>query len=167
MDRRLARHRRRLLIVPLWNWNTTASPAWAASLRLLIVPLWNWNSCPSGRSRPPATFNRTIVELKYGKAVGSCTSHTTFNRTIVELKSEFKNFTASDNKAFNRTIVELKFRHDRIASGGLLNLLIVPLWNWNVSGSVRRRLSTLTFNRTIVELKCATCYYYGSGQEFF
>jgi len=55
-----------------------------------------------------ATFNRTIVELKFDSTFTFFYSRFTFNRTIVELKFRGNLFVIDAKEAFNRTIVELK-----------------------------------------------------------
>ena len=54
-----------VLIVPLWNWNSTSFVPSKACPQVLIVPLWNWNmgtdwEIGSGNQG----FNRTFMELK-------------------------------------------------------------------------------------------------------
>ena len=53
--------------------------------------------------------------------------------------------------SFNRTFMELKFEKFREKYKDL-QVLIVPLWNWNLT-SVSLNRSIVSFNRTFMELK--------------
>ncbi len=57
------------------------------------------------------SFNRTIVELKWGRRNNPVNGLQRFNRTIVELKFEGVSWTHTSWDRFNRTIVELKFKY--------------------------------------------------------
>ena len=46
--------------------------------------------------------------------------------------------------------LKLKFNHK---AGNFLNVLIVPLWNWNTAAPVAAEPKALRFNRTFMELK--------------
>ena len=79
--------------------------------KVLIVPLWNWNyffpSCLVFRYN---CINCTVVELKLVREFQNAKWHIRINCTVVELKP---------NK-----IIELSDKN---------GVLIVPLWNWNVT----------------------------------
>ena len=74
-----------------------------------------------------------------------------FNRTFMELK--FYNISAGTQPSpgFNRTFMELKYTF-AANTQGKLNVLIVPLWNWN-SGEIAEAGAPMSFNRTFMELK--------------
>ena len=99
-----------VLIVPLWNWNETPRRYHHAWWIVLIVPLWNWNT----ESRPVTDMgqgsNRTFMELKWR-------SRLTLQRWVL---------------SSNRTFMELKLRNG-VEWFLWLSVLIVPLWNWNVT----------------------------------
>ncbi len=59
----------------------------------------------------------------------SITWTATFNRTIMELKFDLEGKTLELKSPFNRTIMELKLKEKFGLDGSLENLLIVPLWN--------------------------------------
>ena len=55
----------RVLIVPLWNWNTVVINIRWRIWPVLIVPLWNWNKGDKAKeSESTFGFNRTFMELK-------------------------------------------------------------------------------------------------------
>ena len=111
--------RKRLSIVPKWNWNFitagTTAQYWSyqsyqsgietvqfkgKSMRmwLSIVPKWNWNKLRRWRQRTiPGTINRTKVELKLRMAIGLSKALRTINRTKVELKHVISQVTVNDN----------------------------------------------------------------------
>ena len=125
----------RLLIEPLWNWNSfficcncCASIAFNRTTMelkpvitfwlhlipcaLLIEPLWNWN--PRRTYRPAECslpFNRTTMELKLNRRnarlVTPCVNPT-FNRTTMELKHCCAWAHRQHCIPFNRTTMELK-----------------------------------------------------------
>ena len=103
--------RARLLIEPVWNWNSFAERAGGRLLiSLLIEPVWNWN----GHGVAwywysfSTTFNRTSMELKHlGLALCRRERHT-FNRTSMELKLMPLMDTVEGLATFNRTSMELK-----------------------------------------------------------
>ena len=99
--------------------------------QLLIAPLWNWNSKRDRRSRTGVRpFNRTFMELKPTPLRRNFSRKGPFNRTFMELKLD--KITRMDN---------------------LTRLLIAPLWNWNYLSSAFSQKSSMTFNRTFMELK--------------
>ena len=57
----------------------------------------------------------------------------------------------NDTDRFNRTFMELKY-YDAYSDDTPLQVLIVPLWNWNISIMVAPMVA-LSFNRTFMELK--------------
>ena len=79
--------------------------------KVLIVPLWNWN----------------IKDLALQAVIEFCS-----NRIFMELKYPTLQLTAQTLGSSNRTFMELKLE---ISRSLLINslVLIVPLWNWNLS----------------------------------
>ena len=53
---------------------------------VLIVPLWNWNTTFRMMFNAPFCFNRTFMELKFENVVSSFVLFISFNRTFMELK---------------------------------------------------------------------------------
>ena len=97
-----------------------------------------------------------------------------FNRTFMELKSP-RAQALMYNKSFNRTFMELKLESTQWVSVSI-NVLIVPLWNWNSGFAAQEMWRILVlivplwnwntqsnyvevgmtcFNRTFMELKSA------------
>ena len=131
--------------------------------RVLIVPLWNWNpGTAKGLHRKSSGFNRTFMELKSACRLDFKNSKIRFNRTFMELKYEWVCRVAVPSNGFNRTFMELKCRMQprsvpwwgrfnrtfmelKLACGSTLAcgsaVLIVPLWNWNVSLASQCRCS--------------------------
>ena len=134
-----------------------------------------------------ATFNRTSLELKRLMVKLWRSYALSFNRTSLELKPfhayRHIRFTAM---TFNRTSLELK--HDAATSlwnrrGDLLiapvwnwnmdtrciwllpklSLLIAPVWNWNIDSVTFTGMEDLPFNRTSLELKLKRKF--PTGQE--
>ena len=56
-------------------------------LQVLIVPLWNWNITETLTNSTIFSFNRTFMELKFGRLDHETSLATGFNRTFMELKS--------------------------------------------------------------------------------
>ena len=55
--------------------------------RVLIVPLWNWNLVKDFPSKAyHSSFNRTFMELKYAGDAAQVMLSASFNRTFMELK---------------------------------------------------------------------------------
>ena len=121
-----------LLIEPVWNWNWCCNAQDAPYAPLLIEPVWNWNSFGS------SYFNA---------------SNRTFNRTSLELKLGFQIETHGRTLAFNRTSLELKPARMNAAPPLSLELLIEPVWNWNLGELDLSGIHWVTFNRTSLELK--------------
>ena len=99
----------RVLIVPLWNWNDEENLILSGCWIVLIVPLWNWNDDTCSWAKDIRSFNRTFMELKWKKPL----------------------FTRLRSLSFNRTFMELKYQ-TKCINKHLNNVLIVPLWNWNM-----------------------------------
>ena len=74
-----------------------------------------------------------------------------FNRTFMELKSAWTHHPRPRTISFNRTFMELKLIGD-IFRLMFPQVLIVPLWNWNLATMMVRMVSK-SFNRTFMELK--------------
>ena len=55
-------------------------------------------------------------------------------------------------QSFNRTFMELKLLNV-LAMSLRMNVLIVPLWNWNRPAPIIVAKTALSFNRTFMELK--------------
>ena len=110
-----------------WRWSGSM-----ALVRLLIEPLWNWNLrrtiVPDGKEKP---FNRTIVELKLGS---------------------YRQYESN----YCRLLIEPLWNWNTIYMSSYWSrgrLLIEPLWNWNGITDILMTILSMTFNRTIVELK--------------
>ena len=82
----------------------------AINRKLIIAPLWNWNSAI------------LLTCLK---------SKDTYNCTFMELKFRVFNFVGCFTHSYNCTFMELKFSSSAF-SFSLANLIIAPLWNWNI-----------------------------------
>ena len=98
---------------------------------VLIVPLWNWNVPPKARNR--ACF--------WG-----------FNRTFMELKLTDFSVNSYVFICFNRTFMELKWQN-LLYCFAFPQVLIVPLWNWNLMIAEKVIVAAAGFNRTFMELK--------------
>ena len=62
---------RRVLIAPLWNWNSQDASNNIISKQVLIAPLWNWNKKTKKELKAEETgSNRTFMELKHAKSDG-------------------------------------------------------------------------------------------------
>ena len=141
----------KVLIVPLWNWNTKYRPhrkhrvssnrtfmelkfrlldLCGYGIAVLIVPLWNWNS----------DVRKVFPLDSYGS-----------NRTFMELKLLLMPSTNSIVLRSNRTFMELKFL-SMMAFLTLYHVLIVPLWNWNMRWTYKIIVNNGS-NRTFMELK--------------
>ena len=55
------------------------------------------------------SFNRTFMELKYGRTDKKATDHGCFNRTFMELKLRRYETVLTAFVSFNRTFMELKY----------------------------------------------------------
>ena len=119
-----------VLIVPLWNWNTVTSPSAAFSCSVLIVPLWNWNHLRQSTAQFLFRFNRTFMELKFDKATRLLAHNEVLIVPLWNWNSEIRE--------------EEKKEKD---------VLIVPLWNWNYNENRRMTYHQYRFNRTFMELK--------------
>ena len=116
---------KRVLIVPLWNWNRTTVHRLLPTIHVLIVPLWNWNQ---GRRIYNILLSLVlIVPLWNWNQLRRLCSHAArvlivplwnwntviaarmlrFNRTFMELKFLFVSV-VSKTSCFNRTFMELK-----------------------------------------------------------
>ena len=58
----------------------------ADGVKVLIVPLWNWNTKRSEEYSSVRRFNRTFMELKSWSAACIAAALSCFNRTFMELK---------------------------------------------------------------------------------
>jgi len=102
----------KVLIEPMWNWNSQVSVFRSSSLMVLIEPMWNWNEIPyEDYFTENVSFNRTNVELKLKSLLPEAYERPGFNRTNVELKRTSSSY--------------LSLRGDTV--------LIEPMWNWNGS----------------------------------
>ena len=141
-----------VLIVPLWNWNTSASDFSKCQLDVLIVPLWNWNLYWEVKHKQmPFCFNRTFMELKFTTPSPLSAKEKVL---IVPLWNwnYHQIFACYLISGFNRTFMELKY-HWSISVPKITAVLIVPLWNWNFVDQLTPDTSILSFNRTFMELK--------------
>ena len=152
MKERLRNIDERVLIVPLWNWNSyrwrrsvwrgglnrtfmELKPRWGYPLhrlqRVLIVPLWNWNE------EKRQEYFRLYPCL---------------NRTFMELKQQGHTIFWQFDYGLNRTFMELK-PNTTSTTTSTTSVLIVPLWNWNEATLAAARLLRRGLNRTFMELK--------------
>ena len=104
----LCLNRYAVLIVPLWNWNLNSHTFSIKINLVLIVPLWNWNIWAVNMWRCDKCFNRTFMELKLLMVLLRTQS---LRVLIVPLWNWNDGY---EGMAFCRWTV-----------------LIVPLWNWN------------------------------------
>ena len=74
----LERNGWKVLIVPLWNWNTLFGVDRFTLPSVLIVPLWNWNSFLRLLGLGINGSNRTFMELKFEIAVPEAKLERTF-----------------------------------------------------------------------------------------
>ena len=118
------------LIVPLWNWNRDLKRPRCSVSSGLIVPLWNWND---------------------GNGI-SCLHNQWSNRTFMELKLVQVSIQRETQKSSNRTFMELKYIMNKTLKT-ILQVLIVPLWNWNSRLWSLHKPQAHGSNRTFMELK--------------
>ena len=141
-----------VLIVPLWNWNSSRRPSanWSmcsnctfmelkyvehrgsqGEASVLIVPLWNWNSALRDyQSRPAAVL---IVPLW----------NWNFSTVVAELHNKFVLIVPLWNWNFGCTYNGTWHVH----------VLIVPLWNWNAIILLYEKGKDSCSNCTFMELK--------------
>ena len=119
-----------VLIVPLWNWNTSTVSITTKGGTVLIVPLWNWNKCIKNRNGLIVCSNRTFMELKYEI---NHTYHLGKKVLIVPLWNwnDYSDTAKTECSSSNRTFMELKSQKE-LAERLSVKVLIVPLWNWNL-----------------------------------
>ena len=110
---------------------------------VLIEPLWNWNSLPAVWTKSNVCINWTFMELKRISIIYLCNRWSSINWTFMELKLRIKNLIARDYLSINWTFMELK-QANSIFEKKIFNVLIEPLWNWNLS------LSALEMVKVIV-----------------
>ena len=142
-----------VLIVPLWNWNLSASNIrawplsgfnctfmelkwstnvpWKQSKTVLIVPLWNWNNFSASRW---CTMRSVLIVPLWNwnnyVLIRCLQGGTGFNCTFMELKFLSKCKEVTDEEVL---IVPLWNWNCfmRLMRSHNLAVLIVPLWNWN------------------------------------
>ena len=126
-NRNLYRHK--VLIVPLWNWNTGVLMFRGRCRFVLIVPLWNWNKSKIYNIFFNQRSNRTFMELKLPTP--------SFARMyLAVLIVPLWNWNVRFRRSMRKT----------------LNVLIVPLWNWNEEKGILDKRHSCS-NRTFMELK--------------
>ena len=99
---------------------------------VLIVPLWNWNSSISDWDLNLLVgFNRTFMELKFVLLYHYLIQYRVLIVPLWNWNYQ-QNQTLVLASRFNRTFMELKFTsiHWQIRFS---QVLIVPLWNWNTA----------------------------------
>ena len=121
--------REKVLIEPLWNWNTRAITPIVNNRGVLIEPLWNWNCDEGAKGRGRTGINRTFMELKHAK------KHYPWCDAIVLIEPlwNWNSDVCHDRKRYeciNRTFMELKPLNTNMVKMVTL-VLIEPLWNWN------------------------------------
>ena len=120
----------RVLIVPLWNWNSHSCRRKNGKIYVLIVPLWNWNE-------------KWILHAPWLDWV-----------LIVPLwnwNSSFHPF-FSRISGSNCTFMELKYMFG-MKLDTANKVLIVPLWNWNMNKIDAAFYRLGSSNCTFMELK--------------
>ena len=144
---------RRLLIEPVWNWNTQQAFQNAGTAILLIEPVWNWNFTLIRHSvdrvqlliEPVWNWNKYCCRVKPN-------IHFPFNRTSLELKLRLSAVCVR----LLILLIEPVWNWNRFASGKFcvyLCLLIEPVWNWNTRVVDIEITVATAFNRTSLELK--------------
>ena len=123
-------HILKVLIVPLWNWNKVLILLYLLAKAVLIVPLWNWNTCYLRKLVGRMRSNRTFMELK-------CKILRNVGRSGTVLIVPLWNWNS------------LK----RFCQFSLIRVLIVPLWNWNWRSPSVMQSARSCSNRTFMELK--------------
>ena len=78
--------------------------------KVLIVPLWNWNWKTLAFSVSLLGSNCTFMELKFSKVLGKGQFRTCSNCTFMELKSLCSSTKKSTTSSSNCTFMELKWR---------------------------------------------------------
>ena len=121
-----------VLIVPLWNWNSSSRYGRGSGCSVLIVPLWNWNPSRRRYTTIARSSNRTFMELKL---TSSPTKYFDEYVLIVPLwnwNTLYNVDYLNGSNSSNRTFMELKFGN------------ILMEFAKSPAGS----------NRTFMELKC-------------
>ena len=97
-------------------------------------------------------FNRTFMELKWTWRDSMSVPSLRFNRTFMELKCAFR--AVADGKMTVLIVPLWNWNDNAINTPNLsILVLIVPLWNWNKIRMPIIKCSTMSFNRTFMELK--------------
>ena len=161
-----------VLIVPLWNWNkdnvkVSVSGNYRSNCtfmelksrhtadhlltrRVLIVPLWNWNVYTHPFFLQMSRSNCTFMELKWNM-IRTKKKISSSNCTFMELKYLWRLQRLAPSTCSNCTFMELKFGF-KLVIYTRVNVLIVPLWNWNFCRIVGR-IGNESSNCTFMELK--------------
>ena len=120
--------------------------------KVLIVPLWNWNDKTT--SAPTVTlpsFNRTFMELKLATLLFT-------SWTLLVLIVPLWNWNAARSTkeiGMPRVLIVPLWNwnyHECLLAKLPFSVLIVPLWNWN-NCLLAQELQRTRFNRTFMELK--------------
>ena len=133
-------------------------------------------------------FTRTFMELKPWSDWNMGRHLPGFTRTFMELKLKWLSGNAFSGKCFTRTFMELKpnkidveirltlfysylYGIETFGRLGMFknnnNVLLVPLWNWNLSISWMNTLTCRCFTRTFMELKLPSYVDYSCQQGSF
>ena len=113
----------RVLLVPLWNWNSGPKAEPTVAPVVLLVPLWNWNNTASRLSSSSELFYSYLYGIE-----------TYLDKLRVGAKEVLLVPLWNWNLLFLFVFV----------TGG--KVLLVPLWNWNVMIIIVLNLTILFYS---------------------